>query len=378
MDGVTHILLIDDDAVDRAAVRRALARSSLAHELHEAIDGETGLSLAVGRAFDCVLLDYRLPDVDTFDLLPQLLGPEGGAQAVLMLTGEADPDIALRLMRAGALDYLAKAEVTPSGLERSIRHAKARREILGDLRTARLEAEGKSVALDQLNRQKSLLFSIIAHDLRNPFQALLNLSATLSRAVADKDHASVERRAAALHEAAEQAHALMQGLFSWASLQMDTIEVALDPVDVGDVAEEVAACASEAAAGKGLELRTDCDGCTVVAHRDMLAAVLRNLVSNAVKFSLAGGVVTIGARRDGDGIEVAVSDTGVGMSPEAKDDLFKPDRRSTTHGTAGERGSGLGLLLCRDLVERQGGELRVASAAGRGTTFSFRLRSCGA
>ncbi len=127
MAGVTHILLIDDDAVDRAAVRRALARSGLAHELHEAADGETGLRLAEGRAFDCVLLDYRLPDVDTFDLLPQLLGREGGAQAVLMLTGEADPDIALRLMRAGALDYLAKAEVdTRRASARAIRLRAAR------------------------------------------------------------------------------------------------------------------------------------------------------------------------------------------------------------------------------------------------------------
>jgi two-component system sensor histidine kinase/response regulator len=97
----TRILLIDDDQVDRTAVRRALAKSGLDHELTEASNGVGGLQLAQANAFDCVLLDYRLPDVDTFELLASLLSPAGGNQAVSMLTGEDDPDVAFRLMRAG-------------------------------------------------------------------------------------------------------------------------------------------------------------------------------------------------------------------------------------------------------------------------------------
>ena len=96
---LTRILLIDDDQVDRASVRRALSKSDLQHELVEASGGIEGLRLAQvedGRPFDCVLLDYRLPDVDTFALLETLVAPEGGRQAVLMLTGEADGEIALR------------------------------------------------------------------------------------------------------------------------------------------------------------------------------------------------------------------------------------------------------------------------------------------
>ncbi len=115
MTNPTRILLIDDDAVDRAAVRRALAKSGLAHTLTEAAGGEEGERLASEETFDCILLDYRLPGVDTFALLKTLLAAEGEARAVLMLTGEADPDLATRLMRTGALDYIDKAEVTPSG-----------------------------------------------------------------------------------------------------------------------------------------------------------------------------------------------------------------------------------------------------------------------
>ena len=369
----TRILLIDDDQVDRAAVRRALGKSGLDHELTEASDGTTGLRLAQGEAFDCVLLDYRLPDVDTFELLATLLSPAGGSQAVLMLTGEDDPDVAFRLMRAGALDYLAKAEATPSSLARAIRYAKARREFLAELSTARREAEAKSQELDTLNKQKSLLFSIIAHDLRNPFQALLGLSTILSQAVAERDHATVERRAKGIQEAAIQAYDLMEGLFAWASLQMDTIAVTLGQVDLCAVVDGVLGGAADAAAAKGIALRSDCAGAYVEAHRDMLAAVLRNLVGNAVKFTRPGGAVTVTARRSGGHVWLAVSDTGVGMAADKVADLFRLDRRVTTDGTAGERGSGLGLLLCRDLVERQGGTLTVESLPGRGTTFSLGL-----
>lgn len=320
-----------------------------------------------------MLLDYRLPGIDTFVLLRTLLAAEGEARAVLMLTGEADPDLATRLMRAGALDYLDKAEVTPSGLARAIRFAEARRAFQAELAAARREAEAKSLELDTLNRQKSLLFSIIAHDLRNPFQALLGLSEVLGRAVAARDPASIERRSRGIHEAATQAYALLESLFSWASLQMDTLAVTLTDVQLDVVAAEVMHGAAEAASDKGLGLHASCEGFVVRAQRDMLTTVLRNLVGNAVKFTLPGGTVTVSGRGVGGDVEISVADTGVGMPPGKVDDLFRLDRRTSTNGTAGERGSGLGLLLCRDLVERQGGILTVASAVDRGTIFRFRL-----
>lgn len=373
MDSVTRILLIDDEQVDRAMVRRALDHSGLNIELIEASNGMTGLRLSEEQTFDCILLDYRLPDIDAFDLLKALMASESGNHAVLMLTGEADQDIAFRLMRAGALNYLTKAETTPSSLARAIHHARARREFIFQLEAAQQEAEEKTRALDRLNKQKNLLFSIIAHDLRNPFQALLGLSDVLSRAVVGKDTESIARRAQGINQAAKQAHALMESLFAWASLQMDTVEVVNADVDLDEVARETLEGTAQVAADKGLSLKSDCAGLHVCAHRDMLFAVLRNLVSNAVKFTSSGGEITIRAWRRGGLVEVAVADTGLGMPPERVDELFRLDRRMTTEGTAGERGTGLGLLLCHDLVERQGGKLTVESSVGRGTTFRVTL-----
>ena len=369
----TRILLIDDDAVDRAAVRRALAASDLNFTAVEAVDGASGLAAARAEPFDCVLLDYRLPDIDAFDLLAQLLAPEAHRQAVVMLTGEGDPEVALRLMRAGALDYLAKGEFSASGLARAIRYARARRGFLAELDAARHEAEEKSAALDLLNRQKSLLFSIIAHDLRNPFQVLLGLSDSLSKAVASRDHAVVERRAQGLHQAAGQAHTLMEGLFQWADLQMHSAEMPLTPLPLAEVVTDATADCRASAAAKELDLAVEVDALAVVAHRDMLATIIRNLVGNAIKFTPAGGCIRIIGMPDDDAVRLAVADSGVGMTAEVRDGLFRIDRRQSSLGTAGERGSGLGLLLCHDLAERLGTALEVASAPGEGTTFSLRL-----
>lgn len=373
MTALTRILLIDDDEVDRTMVRRALEKSGLGHDLVEAPDGATGLRRAKEQAFDCVLLDYRLPDVDAFELLKVLLSPEGGGQAVVMLTGEADQEIAVRLVRAGALDYLTKAEATPSSLARAIRYAKARREFLAELKAARREAEEKSRALAIINRQQTLLFSIIAHDLRNPFQALLGLSTILSQAVSARDIASIERRAQGIEAAAAQAHALMEGLFAWASLQRDTATIRLVDVDLEEIARETVRGATKAAAEKNISLSANCSSIQVRGHRDMLAAVLRNLVNNAVKFTPSGGAVTITARPHKDLVEVEVADTGVGMPPHRISNLFKLDQRTSTTGTAGEQGSGFGLLLCHDLVEQLGAELTASSTVNHGTKFRFML-----
>lgn len=368
----THILLIDDDEVDRQAVRRALSASDLTWVLTEAANAAEGLALAGEKAFDCVLLDYRLPDADAFDVLGALLAPGCGINAVLILTGETNPETALDLMRAGALDHLSKAELNPSGLARAIRYAKARRAFLAELEQAKREAEEKSLALDALNRQKALLLSIIAHDLRNPFQAIIGLSDSLSRTAAQKDPAKVQIRAQAVQEAAVQAHALMESLFDWAQLQMDSGNVELEMVDAAAIAQEATSVCRHTAEEKGVSVSFDCGGGMVRAHRDMLATVLRNLVGNSIKFTPAGGGITIACEKGTDGrFVIHVRDSGVGMSQQAIDNLFRIDRRVTTPGTAGEKGSGLGLLLCRDLVERMGARMEVASKVGEGTAFSL-------
>jgi two-component system sensor histidine kinase/response regulator len=202
---------------------------------------------------------------------------------------------------------------------------------------------------------------------------LFSLANGLRRVVATGNLPLIEHGADGFKKAAVQAHALMESLFAWVRLQMDTMTISLVDVDLEEIARSTARDAAEAAAEKSVSLFVDCSGIQVRAHPDMLATVLRNLVGNAIKFSLPGGEIAITARPGGEFVEIEVTDTGVGMPPHQVSNLFKLDQRTSTKGTADEPGSGFGLLVCRDLVERLGAELTVRSAVNHGTTFRFLL-----
>jgi two-component system sensor histidine kinase/response regulator len=368
----TRILLIDDDGADRAAIAAALVRSNLNFALVEAASAEASLAAARGGDFDCVLLDGRLQGVDLADFVAMLASAEGGRQAVVALTDEAGPYDALTLLRAGALDSISRSEASSDNLARAIRYAKARRGFLIEMQAARDDAEAKSRALDGLNRQTTLILSIIAHDLRNPFQVLLGMSEMLATAAGGADPEATARRAGIVHEAAQQAHGLLESLFSWASLRMDA-RAEQAPVAVDALFAACARALSERAASKGVRIETQATDARVLAQEDAVAAILRNLVANALKFTGAGGVVTLSAARSDGQIAISVTDTGVGMSEAQVARLFEVERRSSAAGTGGERGAGLGLLLCRDLADWVGGAIEVESRLGEGATFRLIL-----
>jgi signal transduction histidine kinase len=367
-------LLIDDDSADRAAVAAALAGSNLDFTLVEAAEAEASLAAARDGDFDCVLLDGRLQGVDLADFVARLASADGGRQAVIALTDGTDD--ALAPLRAGALDSISRSEASSHNLARAIRYAKARRGFVIEAQAAREDAEAKSRALDRLNRQTTLILSIIAHDLRNPFQVLLGMSEMLATTGRGGDPAATARRAGVVYEAASQAHGLLESLFSWASLRMDA-RAERAPVAVGALFAACARDLSERAASKGVRIETRAADARVLAQEDAVAAILRNLVANALKFTGVGGVVTLSAaRRDGQ-IAISVTDSGVGMSDAQVARLFHVERRSSAAGTGGERGAGLGLLLCRDLADWLGGAIEVESRLGEGATFRLILADAG-
>lgn len=361
----TRILLIDDG--DRAAVRAALAGSNLNYTLVERDGADSGLAAAVLDNFDCVLLGGGLAHSG---LLSRLASAEGGSQAVIAFTDEGDD--ALALLRAGALDSLSRREASPQVLARAIRYARARRGFVVELQAARQDAEAKSRALDRLNRQTTLILSILAHDLRNPFQVLLGMSRSLVESAGAGDLQTMARRAAGVHEAANQAHGLMESLFAWASLHM---EARTEPaaVEVAALFEDCLSALHERAEAKGVRLEACAGDAVVLAQEDAAASILRNLVANALKFTAPGGTVALSAESRREHVAIAVADTGVGMSEAQIAGLFRLESRSTSTGTAGERGAGLGLLLCRDLAEWIGGSLEVESRLNQGTTFRLVL-----
>ena len=265
-----------------------------------------------------------------------------------------------------AADYDAFTRIVTTGFVYWTVH-KLRRTIVA-LRDA-------NAGLERLNDQKNLLFGVIAHDLKSPFNAILGYAELLERSSDRLAAARVKEYAGSLGEAARRAFDLLANLLQWAQLQMERASLQPGHVEVQLLVERGAEAQRAIAALKAIEIVVEPVPAGLHVYADLAAtqAVLRNLLANAVKFTPAGGRVTIGARAVAGMVEIAVDDTGVGIPESRLPTLFEVVPHRTTTGTGGEAGTGLGLILCQDLVERSGGRLGVQSRLGRGSRFTVTL-----
>jgi two-component system sensor histidine kinase/response regulator len=229
--------------------------------------------------------------------------------------------------------------------------------------------------LARLNLEKTKLFTLLAHDLRGPFGAVLSFTELLEEQVANPERAA--RCARGAHSAAQQVYRLLEGLLDWAQQEMRQDALAREPVDLAVVTGGTLALLAPAAAAKEVALLNEVPPLGALGDGTALATVLRNLVANAVKFTPRGGTVTVTATLSagaaGAMVELAVADTGTGIRPERLAQLFRLDTLRSEPGTEGEPGSGFGLQVCKDLTERMGGALHAASLPGHGSTFRVLL-----
>lgn len=229
---------------------------------------------------------------------------------------------------------------------------------------------------DRLSQEvaiKNRFFSIIAHDLRSPFMAILGISELIERQGAIMSKDQLLTFAGHIGQSGKTVYELLDNLLEWARLQMEVARINPRPIDLAAVAEETLQVLHAPAEAKGVTLTTSVRDAVAFADWDMVMLVVRNLVANAIKFTPSGGSIDISAERSGALVEVRVRDTGIGVDPSIADKLFRIDVKTSTDGTDGETGTGLGLPLCREMVERNGGTIRVESVPDGGTVFAFTL-----
>jgi signal transduction histidine kinase len=238
-------------------------------------------------------------------------------------------------------------------------------------------AEQKMAELvDQLNFEidvKNRFFSLISHDLISPFNALLGMTHMMSTRSEKYDKAQLVEFAGDVNESGNRVFDLLQNLLEWSRLQMDGMAHEPEMIDLKDLTQECLDLLRPVAEQKNVTLVNNVGGLQVYADRGMALTVTRNLVSNALKFSEAGGKVEVSSEGTDELVEITVSDDGVGMSQEQIDNAFALDEQTSTAGTAGEMGTGLGLPLCKDMLERNGGTIRIDSSPGEGARFHFVL-----
>ncbi len=230
--------------------------------------------------------------------------------------------------------------------------------------------------LELLNRTKDKFFSIIAHDLRNPFNAIIGFSELLRNDFYEMDNLQKLNLLELINVSSETAYNLLENLLQWARTQTDKIKYNPENFDLCEVVNLVINLHGIMAQKKGIVLKNDILPHTLVhADKNMINTVLRNLISNAIKFSKPGGEIVVSAERTQDYIEVNVRDSGVGMSNDNLGKLFRIDTYYSTCGTMGESGTGLGLIICKEFIEKNKGRIRATSQEGAGTTLSFTLNA---
>jgi len=244
--------------------------------------------------------------------------------------------------------------------------------------TGRKQAEDALKASEEklikLNATKDKFFSIIAHDLKTPFNGILGYTELLN-AEADKlDTSTVVEYSGIIHRAALHAHRILDNLLSWARIQQEQMPYNPVPAVLKESAGEVIELLKENAADKMIIVTNNIpDGLTVTSDVDMLKSVLQNLVTNAIKFTPADGKIELDAVKRGKQVVISVKDNGKGINGEILDKLFKIESNFSTPGTEQEVGTGLGLILCREFVEKHGGKIWAESEEGKWTVFYFTL-----
>ena len=315
----------------------------------------------------------------------QILTPESAAPVIgyiQELIADHAAGLSLKCFR-GELDYyrsdgsIMHTEVIVYPINGGELHAVT---ILGVTRdiTERKQLQEKLIyqtqSLKELNATKDKFFSIIAHDLRSPFFGILALSEMLRDEARELGLDSMNEYAELIHTSAKQAYDLLENLLNWAKTQQGAFPYAPTKLSLSNLVAREMDQMKMVADQKHVKLDYTHNGeVTVHADTKMLETIIRNLISNAIKFTHANGVVGVSLRSVPESAEITISDTGIGMDEGTVRSLFTVDKGPSISGTQNERGSGLGLIICKEFVERHGGTIQVQSELGKGSQFRVSL-----
>lgn len=228
--------------------------------------------------------------------------------------------------------------------------------------------------LVKLNTERNIFFSIIAHDLRNPLSGFRSLTELMASGMSNMSHAEISNALNLLKSSADKIYELLENLLQWSRMQNGLITYTPERLNVADMLVDCAGLLEGAATAKNIIIRVlVTPDCSASGDRKMLETVIRNLTSNAIKFSHPNNEIRLRCSVNKDTITVSVEDDGAGMTEETLASLFAHDQAKQAKGTHGESGTGLGLILCRDFLSKHNSELNIHSEAGKGSIFSFKL-----
>ncbi|MCP4396944.1 MAG: hybrid sensor histidine kinase/response regulator [bacterium] len=362
------VLIVDDIPGNVQLISKILYQEGI--NIIIAQSGKEALSAVSHEIPDLILLDVMMPDISGFEVCTQLKQQETTARIpIIFLTAKTQPEDILQGFECGAVDYVTKPFRTPELLSRVFNHLelKRARDLISEQNRRLLE---QNEELHKLNATKDKFFSIIAHDLKNPFGQLMMFAELLQEELQKISTDRLEHYINVMCQASKQGYRLLENLLEWSRTQTDKIPFEPRTIKLESLVTESVEGITHHADNKQLLIDIDIpDGSTLYADHYMVAAILRNLLSNAVKFTHEGGTIGITAVNSDGEFEITVTDSGVGIAEENIAKLFRIDAQHSTRGTNQEKGTGLGLILCKEFIEKHGGHISVESEAGKGSCF---------
>lgn len=359
-------VLIVDDVVSNVLLLKILLTNEK-FQVCTASNGKDCIEISRKEHPDLILLDVMMPDLNGFDTAVILKkGEDTKDIPIIFLTALNTPQDLVHGFQVGASDFLTK----PFNKEELVMRVTQQISLVAAKRI--IEQQNQELRATLNNRDK--MYSVIAHDLRSPMASIrMVLNLVVASASPETVGEEIYNLLDQANRESEEVHDLLDNLLKWTKSQTGRLNVVYQDLDLDDIVPGVVDIFHMIAEMKKINLKMlpSDEKLTVYGDNDMIKTILRNLLSNAVKFTPEGKAIEVFYKREGDFARISVRDHGVGIAADRVESIFH--KGETTYGTGGEEGSGLGLQLCQDFAQKNGGDVYVESVEGEGSTFSFTI-----
>ncbi len=376
MNSNKNILIVDDQINFLESIVEIFEHHNLNYEILRTTNPETAIEIAKDQLPDIIITDWEMPMLSGIEMIKKLKTNNNTANIpIIMCTGAMTGTDNLKIaLEAGAIDYINKPIDETELIARTqsiLKISEYQKKMLEQKKI--IDNDNKQ--LKELNATKDKFFSIIAHDLRGPLGSLYSLGEILWTSHDEFDRESRMQILETLATNAKSTFNLLDNLLKWASSNTGAIKFNPKQVNINDIIEENFRIFRTIAESKNLTLKNSLNkNLQAYIDYDMINTVIRNLISNALKYTPNNGTIEILSKKEPNNyVEIGVSDSGVGIEKNIISQLFELDSMHTTLGTNKEKGSGLGLKLCKEFIEKNNGNIWAESEIGKGTQFWLSL-----
>lgn len=361
----SSILVVDDNKENLKVVSNFL--KEIGYQIALALNAQDALNILQENEIDLILLDIMMPEVDGYTLCRQIKAIEMLKDIpVIFLTAKTETSDLVEGFKAGGVDYITKPFQKEELIVRVRNHI--------ELANSRKQILKQAEQIIRINKTKDRLYSVIAHDIKSPFANITMLLSTVAEGYLEPGSAEYNEILQSINTSTKETYSLLENLLQWTRSQTGDLECNPEKLSLNELTGRIIRFLLPNAAKKSIALQENLEyKVDVIADKMMLQSVLQNLTANAIKFTPEGGTICIKARHDSGNVVISIEDNGIGMSQEMIQKLFVEGQHVSTHGTNNEKGSGLGLLLVKDFVQRNKGTLQVKSKPDVGTTFTITL-----